>query len=174
MSFYTRKTMRRALAPQHKISCTPWLWWKLIRSLRKRGANGSRESGAFLLGHSDGSSRRIVDFVLYDDLDPKCLRTGIVRFDGRYFSDLWAHCKFNGLAVVADIHVHPGEYRQSTSDKNHPMITAKDHIAMILPKFAKGRQSRSNMGIFVYQGAKTWTDIPSDECRRFFYIGIWG
>ena len=172
MTFYTLKTIRLAISPQHEISCSFWMWWRLVRKLRDHGENASRESGAFLLGYNDGYRRRIVDFVLYDDLDPGCLSTGIVKFDGRYFSALWEHCKSAGLTVIADIHVHPGGYQQSASDKNHPMITAKGHIAMILPRFARGRQSRSNMGIYVYQGSKAWIDIPSNRCKRFFHIGI--
>jgi len=172
MSFFTREIIRRAIAPRHKIGCSPLLWWRLVRSLCRRGNAGTRESGAFLLGTIENGQRRIMSFVLYDDLDPHCLDTGIVRFDGRYFSDLWKICKQSGLSVVADIHAHPGGYGQSPSDKNHPMISAKGHVAMILPKFAKGRQTRSNIGLYVYQGGKQWTDIPACDRPKFFHIGI--
>jgi hypothetical protein len=56
--------------------------------VRERGRNASRESGAFLLGHRKDGRARIVDFILYDDLDPHALDTGIVRFDGRHFGAL--------------------------------------------------------------------------------------
>ena len=84
----------------------------------------------------DGRAR-IVDFILYDDLDPHALDTGIVRFDGRYFGALWDICKRRGLSVVADVHVHPGGSGQSASDREHPMISRAGHIALILPDFAR-------------------------------------
>lgn len=82
-----------------------------------KGAGEGGASGAFLLGHRRNGRVRIVDFVLYDDLDPNCLDTGIVRFDGRYFGELWALCKDRGFTVVADVHTHPGESGQSDSDR---------------------------------------------------------
>ena len=122
MNFSIAETIRRLLAPRHELSCSWFLWRRLLVCLRERGHGKSRESGAFLLGHHNGRCARITDFVLYDDLDPHCLDTGIVRFDGRYFGVLWAICKERGLSVVADIHVHPGGSQQSESDRTYPMI----------------------------------------------------
>lgn len=172
MNFSIAAIMRRRLAPQHELSCSWWLWWRLIRALRQRGRDASRESGAFLIGRNEGGRRRIVDFVLYDDLDPHCLDTGIVRFDGRHFGALWALCKARALSVVADVHVHPGGAGQSNSDRDHPMISRAGHIALILPNFAAAPQSRMALGIYRYLGGKRWTTIPCDERRAFFHIGL--
>lgn len=132
MNFSIAGTMRRLFAPRHELSCSWFLWRRLLARLRERGRNRSRESGAFLLGQRHCGRAQIVDFVLYDDLDPHCLDSGIVRFDGRYFSELWALCKARGLTVVADVHVHPGGSGQSDSDRAHPMISRAGHIALIL------------------------------------------
>ena len=172
MSFFTLETIRQCIAPQHELSCSPYLWWRLLRALRSRGQNASRESGAFLIGNNNKVHRRIVDFVLYDDLDPHSLESGIVRFDGRYFSELWSQCKARDLTVVADIHVHPGAAGQSLSDKNHPMISAKGHIALILPSYARPPQKRTSLGIYVYRGNKTWSEVPIRQRCQFFHIGI--
>lgn len=172
MNYFSPVTMRRRMAPQHKLSCSWFLWRRLKMKLRERGHHCSRESGAFLLGHSAGGSARIVDFVLYDDLDPHALDSGIVRFDGRYFSDLWAICKSRGLTVVADIHVHPGESGQSDSDRNHPMISRTGHIALILPRFATDPQPRCDIGIYRYLGGKRWDSVQPSARRHFFHIGL--
>lgn len=172
MNFSIAETMRRLLAPRHKLSCSWVLWWWLCRKLRERGQNRSRESGAFLLGRRRGKRARIVDFVLYDDLDAHCLDTGIVRFDGRYFSDLWALCKARGLTVVADIHVHPGGAGQSASDRAHPMIARAGHIAVILPRFAVPPQPRRDIGIYRYRGGKQWTAVLAADRPSFFHIGL--
>ena len=172
MHFFNAETIRRLLAPRHELSCSWFLWRRLCRRLRERGRNGGRESGAFLLGHRHGERARIVDFVLYDDLDPHSLESGIVRFDGRYFGDLWALCKARGLTVVADIHVHPGGAGQSESDRAHPMISRAGHTALILPRFARGPLPRREIGIYRYRGSKQWTAVPAAERKSFFHIGL--
>jgi proteasome lid subunit RPN8/RPN11 len=143
-----------------------------MADLRCRGLNGVRESGAFLLGKRRNGRARMLDFVLYDDLDPHCLDTGIVSFDGRYFGALWEICKKRGVAVVADVHTHPGESWQSDSDRDHPMISRAGHLALIVPRFAASPVRRSEVGIYRYEGAKNWHAVPNDKRRRFFYIGI--
>lgn len=172
MNFSIAETTRRLFAPRHELSCSWFLWRRLCEQLRSRGHHCSRESGAFLLGHADAGHRRIVDHVLYDDLDPHCLDTGIVRFDGHYFSDLWALCKARGLNVVADIHVHPEGAGQSDSDRKHPMISRAGHIALILPRFAVPPQPRREIGIYRYLGAKQWATVPPAERLAFFHIGF--
>lgn len=172
MTFSIVEITRRLLAPRHELSCSWFLWCRLLSGLRKRGYNRSRESGAFLLGYHRNGRARIVDFILYDDLDPYCLETGIVHFNGRYFSDLWALCKARGLSVVADIHVHPGGAGQSESDRLHPMISRVGHIALILPHFAAAPLWRSAIGIYRYQGSKEWRTVSLLARRAFFHIGI--
>lgn len=172
MNFFTAETMRRLFAPQHELSCSWLMWRRLIGRLRERGRDRSRESGAFLLGRRSDGRARIVDFILYDDLDPHCLDTGIVRFDGRHFAALWSICKERGLTVVADVHVHPGGAGQSDSDQAHPMISRAGHVAMILPRFAAGRQPRRDIGIYRYLGGKRWSPVPMHQKRQFFHIGL--
>lgn len=172
MNYFTLATMRRLFAPQHELSCSWFLWRRLKTRLRERGRDCSRESGAFLLGYREGTAARIVDFVLYDDLDPHSLDSGIVRFNGRYFSELWAICKARGLTVVADVHVHPQGSGQSNSDRDHPMISRAGHIALILPDFAIGAQPRCGIGIYRYLGSKQWQAVPASERPSFFHIGL--
>jgi hypothetical protein len=172
MNYFTRATIRRLFAPRHELSCSWFLWHRLKARLRERGRDRSRESGAFLLGYREGGAAHIVDFILYDDLDPNSLDSGIVRFNGRYFSDLWAICKARGLTVVADVHVHPLGSGQSNSDRDHPMISRPGHLALILPDFAIGAQPRSGIGIYRYLGSKQWKVVPTSERCSFFHIGL--
>ena len=172
MNFSIQKIMRRLWAPRHKLSCSSAVWNELLTGLRSRGRGYSRESGAFLLGTKHGKSARIESFVLYDDLDPRCLDTGIVRFDGRHFGALWDLCKVRNQIVVADIHVHPHGVGQSDSDKAHPMIAKIGHLALILPRFAKGTIGRKEIGIYSYLGAKKWEAVPLRKRNRLFYVGF--
>jgi proteasome lid subunit RPN8/RPN11 len=172
MSFCIREIISRLVAPRHELSCSWWLWRRLIRDLRNRGKNYQRESGAFLLGRKRGGRARIVSFVLYDDLDPNCLDTGIVRLDGRHFGKLWEIAKSTGLGVVADVHTHPGSSEQSESDQAHPMITRAGHIALILPRFAAAPVARREIGIYRYQGGGQWEATAVRLRRRFFHIGL--
>ena len=136
--------------------------------LRQRGRYGKRESGAFLLGHRRDGCARITQFVLYDDLDPKCLETGIIRFDGRYFGALWELCNQHDLLVVADVHTHPAGSQQSDSDRYHPMISRAGHIALIVTRFAAAPVMRDQVGVYLYEGAQSaGISIPA-QCRRAF------
>ncbi|NPV24518.1 hypothetical protein [Bradyrhizobium aeschynomenes] len=173
MSFSIAAIISRLFAPRHELSCSWLLWQRLTARLRERGRNESRESGAFLLGIQEpGQPARILDFILYDDLDPHSLDTGIVRFDGRYFGKLWSICRERGLTIVADVHVHPGGSAQSASDKAHPMVTQAGHLALILPQFARAPLRREEIGIYRYLGNQTWHTVPRTQRRAFFHIGL--
>ena len=172
MNFSIAEIISRLFAPRHELSCSWRVWRRLLAGLRERGHGRTRESGAFLLGHRRNGRARAIDFVLYDDLDPTCLDSGIVRFDGRYFGELWDICKRRGLCVVADIHVHPGGVGQSDSDRNYPMISRAGHVALIIGNFAAPTVKRRDVGIYRYKGSKKWGEEPHDARRRFLHIGV--
>jgi hypothetical protein len=134
---------------------------------------GYRESGAFLIGRRAHDGRaRIVDFVLYDDLDPNSLATGIIRFDGRHFGALWELCKLRGLTVVADVHTHPGSADQSFSDQAHPMIARAGHIAFIVGRYAQAPIHLADVGMYQYLGDHRWETIPVGRRNAFFHVGL--
>ena len=172
MSYSIPTTMRQLLFPRHELSCSWFLWQRLVRALRERGRSASRESGAFLLGAREVGRSRILDFVLYDDLDPHCLDTGIVRFDGRYYGPLWEYVERTRRSVVADVHVHPGEAFQSESDRRNPMIAQSGHIALILPNYAKPPASHSHARVYVFEERDRWRAISSEDTRAFFHVGL--
>ena len=172
MSYLTRSTMRSLVFPEHELSCSWFLWRRLVRSLRERGHSATRESGAFLLGAREFGRSRITDFVLYDDLDPHCLDTGIVRFDGSHYGKLWAYVEKTSRAVIADVHVHPGEATQSDSDRRHPMIAQAGHISLILPDFVKSQASHVNARAYVFDQRDIWREISPSNTSRFFHVGL--
>jgi proteasome lid subunit RPN8/RPN11 len=172
MNYSIAATMRGLWSPRHELSCSWLLWRRLIASLRERGRCYTRESGAFLLGHAGEGRVRVTDFMLYDDLDPDCLDSGIVRFDGGYYGALWDYCATRKVSVVADVHVHPDDSMQSHSDRAHPMIPVRGHIALILPRYARSPLRRRDMGIHRYEGSKAWYRVPASAARQFFFIGV--
>jgi proteasome lid subunit RPN8/RPN11 len=172
MNFSIAETIHRLWAREHELSCSWLLWHRLLADLRQRGRYGKNESGAFLLGERRAGRARIVQFVLYDDLDPTCLKTGIVRFDGRYFGTLWDMCKRRDVSVVADVHTHPQGPEQSDSDRANPMISIPGHIAIIVPRFAAAPVRRQQLGIYQYEGSKRWIAVPTEKRCTFFHIGF--
>lgn len=172
MNFYIAATLRMLWAPLHELSCSATTWERLLGKLRERGKNGRRESGAFLLGQKWRGRARVLDFILYDDLDPNCLESGIVSFDGRYFGALWDICRERKVTVVADVHTHPYGSQQSESDRGHPMISRAGHLALILPRFAAPPVERPEIGMYRYEGGKRWQVIPADDRKRFLHIGF--
>lgn len=150
------------MAPKLRIPVVAWL--RLVWQLRKRG-HGRRESGAFLLGPSSGGV--ISGFICYDDLDPRCLDTGIIRFDGRGYVPLWTHCSERKLKVVADVHTHPeGWTGQSEADRTHPMVAQVGHLALILPHFAQDSWfGPKGAGFFRYLGEERWETLPIQSLK---------
>lgn len=172
MNFSIVGIIRPLWAPQHKLSCSPWTWGLLLADLHRRSRRNTSESGAFLLGYRTADRARVVNYVLYDDLDPNSLDTGIVHFNGRYFGKLWDICRDRKLTVVADVHTHPGSSHQSGSDRAHPMITQAGHIALIVPCFAKSPVQREEVGVYRYLGSARWETIERSERKTFFHVGV--
>lgn len=172
----TRALATSLLSPNHRLACPVDLWRTGLTELRRRGG-GKRESGAFLLGEraARGATerRRVRQFVYYDDLDPHCLDTGIVVFDGVGFGPLWRLCGETGLTVVADVHTHPGVARQSDADRRHPMIATAGHFALIVPDFARRAPEIAALGVYEYAGAHQWRDHSGPDAGRTLYIGRW-
>lgn len=146
--------------PDNKLTVDSTVWRELMNQLKVRG-NGERETGAFLLGNK--TRRTITSFVCYDDLDPQAFASGIIIFNGDGYIPLWQLCADKGLRVLADVHTHPGNWTgQSASDRRHPMIVQKGHIALIVPNYALGKkQLLHRVGIYEFLGEgkwKTWED----------------
>lgn len=152
------------MANNRLIQCSLWHWWSICQQLKKRG-HDTHESGAFLLGEETGGVKSIISAVYYDDIDPTALSTGIVRLSGGTTSKVWRICREKGLQVIADVHTHPNGAGQSNSDKQHPMISIKGHVALILPQFAQAPFAFSRIGVYRYCSAKTWSNCPSPKLR---------
>ena len=146
--------------PKLKIKLT--IWKMLIRELKRRG-NGKKETGAFLLGNPDSDT--ITEFICYNDLDPEAFDSGIIIFNGNGYIPLWQYCAENKLKVLADVHTHPGGWTgQSSSDKKHPMVAQKGHIALIVPYFAvKRNQLLKNVGVHEFLGNRKWKALNQDD-----------
>jgi proteasome lid subunit RPN8/RPN11 len=138
------------------------LWKSLILELRTRGG-GENESGAFLLGLP--GSKEITEYLCYDDLDPGCYASKIIRFGPAGFRSLWAYCSEHGLTVLADVHTHPyGNTSQSFLDQRHPMIVERGHLALIVPHYAqKNTRSLSGVGFFEYLGDSQWKIFDNQQ-----------
>ena len=170
MASLTATLARIAFGAPPEIICAADVWRQGVAELRRR-SGGHRESGAFLLGVR-GKRRVIEEFIFYDDVDPSALSTGIVEIDGRNLGDLWAHCRRTGREVVADVHVHPGNYGQSISDRANPIVAEVGHIAMIIPHYAARATDPGGIGVYEYLGGRMWRD-RSEECPSPHHVGWW-
>src|SRR6218665_2488008 len=120
-----------------KIVIPRAIWLAGLAELHRRGGE-RHESGAFLLGKSEKGKRVASHWVFYDELDPDAYSTGVCVLYGESFDRLWSICRKAGLAVIADVHTHPGSPAQSHSDRTNPMVSTSGHIALIVPNFARG------------------------------------
>lgn len=136
--------------PQLKIDLC--LWEEIIRELRRRGLDGRRESGAFLLASPEEDRHRVVRPAYFDDLDPHCL-VGNIHIRSVGFTKLWQLCEEAGLRVLADVHTHPGaSVAQSGTDLTNPMIAREGHLALIVPHYATRPVTARVVGVHEYRG----------------------
>ncbi len=129
------------------------IWVSLIFGLRKR-SRGIRESGAFFL--SRPGSSKITKIAFYDKFDPTVSDSGIIQFKGAV--KLFPFLEKRNYRVVADIHTHPDSNTdQSYSDKTHPMMRLKGHIAIIAPHYARWIFTMpSHCSVYEYLGNYEW------------------
>jgi hypothetical protein len=171
MAFSLPTLLRAALCRPPRLVCSPQIWNPGVDELRRR-TGGRCESGAFLLGSPDGRTKRIQQFLFYDDIDPHCFDNGIVEFDGSKFGLVWKKCRELKMTVVADVHVHPGHYGQSPTDRHNPMIAEVGHMALIIPDYAARKRLPGKIGVYEYLGARQWRD-HSRQGSRLLHIGWW-
>jgi proteasome lid subunit RPN8/RPN11 len=171
MAFSLPTLLRTALGRPPRLACSPRIWNLGVDELRRR-TGGRRESGAFLLGSQNGRTRKIQEFLFYDDVDPHCFDNGIVEFDGNKFGLVWKKCRESKMTVVADVHVHPGHFGQSSTDRHNPMIAEVGHLALIIPDYAARNRLPGKIGVYEYLGARKWRD-HSRQGGRILHIGWW-
>jgi hypothetical protein len=155
------------LGHKPRISCDAVVWAAGVRELERRTLNGTRESGAFLLGLDQNGHKRILEFVFYDDIDSHALDTGIVYFHGNKLSKLWEHCRSRGYGVIADVHVHPGDYGQSKSDQADPVMPQSGHLAFIIPHYGRRETQPGGIGMYEYLGNGAWRDHTTKAASFF-------
>ena len=157
------------LAPP-RITCARGVWEAGVHELARRTLGETRESGAYLLGRMrQNGTHEILEFVFYDDVDPKALATGIVTIRETALPRLWEICRARGYGVVADVHVHPFGYGQSASDRAGPVMPRAGHIAFILPNFASGTPKPGAIGMYEFLGNGQWAD-HSPRSTRFLKL----
>lgn len=171
MISFIKAIIRAWLAPKSGLSCPAPLWRAVVAELERR-AEACHEAGAFLLGTVGSHGRAASTVVYYDDLDPTAYHSGVCILTAPAFAALWAICRERKLAVVADVHTHPGAGFQSWSDKTNPMIAREGHIALILPSFGRWPIDESRMGIYEYCGDHKWIDRSPSKQRGFFSTGL--
>ncbi|MDN8617975.1 Mov34/MPN/PAD-1 family protein [Variovorax ginsengisoli] len=170
MTFFKAATMS---APLLEVPAA--LWAELMAHLRVQGG-GVRESGAFLLGHKTDAGRVVLRFVPYEQLQPDALRNDYVSLKAASFAKLWEVCRAEGMTVVADVHTHPFGPGQSRSDRANPMVALKEHIALIVPRFAKGNPRPRDLGLYVYEGNHQWASYSGsdvDHLLRLTNAGVY-
>lgn len=154
------------LGPPPRLRCSRQIWAAGVAELAHRTRGRRRESGAYLLGVDlRGGGQRILEFVFYDDIDPRALETGEVTIRQTALPKLWEFCRERGYGVVADVHVHPGGYWQSASDMANPVMPRAGHVAMILPNYADDQPEPGGIGIYEFLGAGCWVDHSRSGSR---------
>lgn len=156
------KAMNSFPAP---LKFAPRVWSGLMEDMRRRG-RGCREAGAFLLTEADRGDRVVRTWLPYDVLAPESLAYTYVRLESSAFSRLWAWCAEHHVEVVADVHTHPSGPRQSVSDRAHPMVSLRGHVAIIVPSFAQHNPQPLDCSVNVYLGDQRWLSFLGQDAQK--------
>lgn len=142
------------------ISIKYLTWLRLIVGLKVRG-KGVRESGGFMLGKPN--EQHVHSIVFYDQFDPNVSDSGYIQFKGAV--SFYEYLAKHNLQVLADIHTHPSKNTsQSESDRTHPMIKLKGHIAIIAPCFANNPFILPKQcSVYKYKGNFNWEKYENSE-----------
>lgn len=138
-----------------RLKFAPGVWPALMADLHRRGGE-RRESGAFLLRQTSEVDGAVDTWLPYDELAPESLNYAYVRLESSAFSRLWAICAERKLEVIADVHTHPKGPRQSLIDRANPMISLAGHIALVVPRFARGNVMPRSVSFNIYLGGGKW------------------
>lgn len=168
MTFFKAATM-----PAPLLEVPGALWGALMAHLREQGGD-VRESGAFLLGHKTDAGRVVMRFLPYERLQSDALRGDYVALNAASFAKLWEVCRAESMTVVADVHTHPFGPGQSRSDRTNPMVALKGHIALIVPRFAKGNPRPQDVGLYVYEGNHQWASYLGSDVGRLLLLSSAG
>lgn len=138
--------------------------------LGRRGLDGRREAGAFLLASRSMDERRVVRAIYFDELDPCCL-VGHIHLRSGAYSKLWDLCDEEGLHVIADVHTHPSaQVTQSDVDRDNPMIAREGHLALIVPWYATRPVRAHEVGVHQYCGDLGWRSWLGPKAERVLLI----
>ena len=140
-----------------RIEIDEVLWQTMIRELGRRGLNGQREAGAFLLAHIGEHKKPVTGVIYFDDLDPNCL-VGNIHIRSEGLLRLGKICRRKGLRVLADVHTHPSSsVIQSSIDRDNPMIARDGHLAIIVPHYGTRQVTSWEVGVHEYRRELGWT-----------------
>jgi proteasome lid subunit RPN8/RPN11 len=170
MNSFTRLGMQVFVSRRSGVRMKRTQWTELIAGLDER-AEGVRESGAFLLSDVTGGSRVVRRVVYYDDLGP-CSHNGGLWVRPPAYAKLWRLCSAEERKVIADLHTHPGDFTQlSPTDQMHPMVGTVGHIAIVVPRLARGPIEPRECGVHVYLGGHRWKSRFGRDAERFLCVG---
>jgi proteasome lid subunit RPN8/RPN11 len=148
------RTMSRPLLEMPRA-----IYESMIADLAASG-RGVKESGAFLLGQSGNEERRVSTYLMYDVVAPaSSQKHAYIVLTADEMARAWQHCHATGLEVMADVHTHPTGPGQSVTDRAHPIVAVKGHVALIVPYFALCSPEPADLGVHVFEGAGKWRSM---------------
>ena len=76
----------------------------------------------------------------------------------------------NKLAVVAQIHSHPGRAYHSETDDTFPIATAIGCLSLVIPDFATQPFSLARCAVYRLSPAGRWREVPAADVPRLIEI----
>ena len=137
MNFSIAAITCRLLAPRHELSCSWWLWRRLLAKLRERGRGAARRAVRFCsaarMPPAAGASSisRSTTMSIRTRSTPASSISTVATSASCGISAAPARSPSSPMSTPI-----PAASGQSDSDRAHPIIARAGHLALIVPNFA--------------------------------------
>ena len=137
--------------------------------LRRVGRDGY-EGFALWAGRREGSSFHVLETVIPAQQGIRSEEGVCVTVNGDELFRINVHLYERGLALVAQLHSHPGEAYHSDTDDAFPIATTSGALSLVVPDFAVRAFSLDRCAVYRLLPGRGWVGLPPPEVRRLIHL----
>jgi Prokaryotic homologs of the JAB domain len=137
--------------------------------LRRVGARGL-EGFALWAGTRGGDSFQVSHTVIPEQRGVRSASGVCVTIGPEELHRLNVWLYENKLAVVAQLHSHPGRAYHSDTDDAFPIATAAGCLSLVIPDFASQPFALARCAVYRLSTTGRWLEVPAAEVPRLIEI----
>jgi hypothetical protein len=137
--------------------------------LRVAGRGGC-EAFALWAGRRTGAVFQVLETIIPPQRAGEADGGVFVSVDSEALFRLNMHLYDRELALVAQLHSHPGEAYHSETDDTYPIATTAGALSLVIPDFAAHPFAVERCAIYRLIAGEGWVAIPRAEAARLIHL----